>query len=105
MTEYNTDYNKEENEESTISIMEIIGLFIKHWKWFVLGLIVALGLAFIYLRYTTPVYEVTSSVILKDEKEAKANRMMTPYFIHCKRSYQRYRFIYRQSRDCGNGAE
>ena len=50
-----------------ISVMEIATLFIKHWKWILLGLLVALAVAFVYLRYTTPVYKVSSSVVLKEE--------------------------------------
>ena len=64
----------EENTEDTISIVEIILRYARYWKWFVLGLILALACAFLYLRYTTPVYEVTSSVILKDIKSTTGSR-------------------------------
>ena len=47
--------------------MEVASLFLKHWKWIALGLIVALMVAFLYLRYTTPVYNVTANVVLKEE--------------------------------------
>jgi capsular exopolysaccharide synthesis family protein len=50
-----------------ISVMEVASLFLKHWKWIALGLIVALMVAFLYLRYTTPVYNVTANVVLKEE--------------------------------------
>jgi len=58
-----------------ISIMEVASLFLKHWKWILLGLIVALMVAFLYLRYTTPVYNVTANVVLKDEKGARSMQM------------------------------
>ena len=56
-----------EEKEDLISVMEIVTLFIKHWKWIILGLLVALAVAFVYLRYTTPVYKVSSSIVLKEE--------------------------------------
>ena len=56
-----------EEKEDLISVMEIVTLFIKHWKWILLGLIVALMVAFLYLRYTTPVYNVEANVVLKEE--------------------------------------
>jgi capsular exopolysaccharide synthesis family protein len=56
-----------EEKEDLISVMEIVTLFIKHWKWIIVGLLVALAGAFVYLRYTTPVYRVSSSVVLKEE--------------------------------------
>ena len=58
-----------------ISVMEIATLFIKHWKWILLGLLVALAAAFVYLRYTTPVYEVASSVVLKEENSRRPSSM------------------------------
>ncbi len=69
MTDINTTPQgmQSEEKEDLISLMEIATLFIKHWKWIVVGLLLALAVAFIYLRYTTPVYEVASSVVLKEE--------------------------------------
>lgn len=69
MTEFNTTPQgiQGEEKEDVISVMEIATLFIKQWKWIVLGLLVALAVAFVYLRYTTPVYKVSSSIVLKEE--------------------------------------
>lgn len=39
-----------------------------HWKWFLVSLILCLILGFLYLRYKVPVYNVNSSIILKDSK-------------------------------------
>nr|HPR20938.1 polysaccharide biosynthesis tyrosine autokinase [Proteiniphilum sp.] len=64
-----------EEKEDLISVMEIATLFIKHWKWILLGLLVALAVAFVYLRYTTPVYEVASSVVLKEEGRSGPSAM------------------------------
>ncbi|MFA5651724.1 MAG: GNVR domain-containing protein, partial [Proteiniphilum sp.] len=64
--------NAGENNEETISIIEILLRFARYWKWFVLGIALALTIVFIYLRYTTPVYSVSSSIILK---EARTQRL------------------------------
>jgi len=64
-----------EEKEEFISVMEIATLFIKHWKWILLGLIVALMVAFLYLRYTTPVYNITANVVLKEEKNSRSLQM------------------------------
>src|SRR5690554_559107 len=58
----------EGNNEETISIIEILLRFARYWKWFVLGIALALVIVFIYLRYTTPVYSVSSSIILKEAR-------------------------------------
>jgi uncharacterized protein involved in exopolysaccharide biosynthesis len=62
-----TDMTDLANSE-TISIMEIVMRFARYWKWFVVGIGVALIIVFLYLRYTTPVYNVTSSVVLKEAR-------------------------------------
>lgn len=64
-----------EEKEDLISVMEIATLFIKHWKWILLGLLVALAVAFVYLRYKTPVYKVSSSVVLKEEGRSGPSAM------------------------------
>lgn len=68
----NTQPNSQNNSDETISIMEIVLRFARYWKWFVVGLIAAILIAFLYLRYTTPVYNVTSSIVLK---EANSQRL------------------------------
>jgi len=77
MTDINTTTQgmQGEEKEEMISVMEIASLFLKHWKWIVLGLIVALMVAFLYLRYTTPVYNVEANVVLKEEKSSRSMQM------------------------------
>ena len=71
MTDLNSvsqpDNNDLANSEA-VSIMEIVMRFVRYWKWFVVGIGVALIIVFLYLRYTTPVYNVTSSVVLKEAR-------------------------------------
>lgn len=50
------------------SLREILEEYLKYWYVFVLTGIIALVLAFIYLRYSTVYYETTASIIIKDEK-------------------------------------
>ena len=57
-----------EPDENEISLMEILFRYLKYWKWFMVSVVVAVLIAFVYFRYTVPVYNVTSTVILKDQK-------------------------------------
>ena len=57
-----------QQEADEISLLEILFKYLKYWKWFVVSIVVAVVIAFVYFRYTVPVYNVTSTVILKDEK-------------------------------------
>ena len=77
MIENNSNFQgvQGEEKEDLISVMEIATLFIKHWKWILFGLLVTLAAAFVYLRYTTPVYKVSSSVVLKEEGRRGSSAM------------------------------
>jgi uncharacterized protein involved in exopolysaccharide biosynthesis len=53
----------EQEEKSLIDFQKIYQTLILNWKWFVLSLIFCLGLAAIYLRYTTPIYQAYAKLI------------------------------------------
>jgi tyrosine-protein kinase Etk/Wzc len=65
-----SEQNDLENSES-ISLLEIVLRFARYWKWFVLGIVLALAGVFLYLRYTTPVYNITSSIVLKEARDQR----------------------------------
>ncbi|MFD2936756.1 GumC family protein [Spirosoma flavum] len=43
--------------------------YLKHWKWFVLSLLLAGAAAYAYLLYQTPIYKVQASLLIKDDKK------------------------------------
>jgi len=43
--------------------------YARHWKWFVLSAFVGLCMAFLYLRYTIPQYQASTTILVKDEKK------------------------------------
>ncbi len=51
------------------NIREQLDKYIVHWRWFVIAIIIGIGLAFLYLRYTIPSYEASTSILVKDEKK------------------------------------
>lgn len=50
---------------------ELVAPYVVQWKWFVLSVLVTLIVAFIYLRYADKIYQVNSSIILKDQNDQK----------------------------------
>ena len=65
-------YYESEEEEEKEQPIDILGLFFKYlsyWKLFLASLIICVILGVLYLKTTTPVYEVSSSVLLKDDKK------------------------------------
>ncbi len=58
--------NTQETKE--VPIRELIEQYTKYWYLFVLGVLIALTVAFFYLRYSTSLYQSQATIIIKDEK-------------------------------------
>ena len=54
-------------ESSSINLQLIYKTLVLNWQWFVLSVIVCLGLAFCYLRYATPIYQASVKLLIKDD--------------------------------------
>ena len=61
--------------EEQINIQEILFRYLIHWPWFVVSVIVFVALAWGYLRLTTPVYNISATVLIKDEKKGGGANM------------------------------
>ena len=57
-----------ENEEGGFDIQLVLGYLRANWLFFVLSVVVCLSLAFVYLRYATPIYNVSAKVLLQDSQ-------------------------------------
>ena len=62
---------QEQEEKSAIDFQLIYTNLILNWKWFVLSLIVCLGLGYLYLRYATPAFQASTKVLIKDDDDSK----------------------------------
>lgn len=58
-----------ETEDEKIDIQQLLFKYIIHWPWFVGAVLVCLIGAWIYLRMATPVYNISSTVLIKDDKK------------------------------------
>lgn len=69
MTEQTTSNNltPENPEEKPFNLYELIFKYLAYWPWFVVSVIACVVLAFVYIRYQAPVYNVTASVLIKEE--------------------------------------
>lgn len=63
-----TDTEVEYSEE--LNIREIIQPYLKKWKWFALCVIFGIALAIFFIKKTAPVYEMRSTVLIKDTKKS-----------------------------------
>lgn len=63
-------FSKQDEEgEQSINIAELAQQYLHHWKWFLLSVVLCLVAAFFYIRYTTPIYRATSTILVKDDRK------------------------------------
>ena len=58
-----------EQPEEQVNIQEILFRYLIHWPWFVISIIICIACAWGYLRLATPVYDITATVLIKDDKK------------------------------------
>ncbi len=54
------------NNEPTLR--EQIAIYLRHWPWFIITVLIAVTAAYVYLRYTIPYYQTSTSIIIKDSQ-------------------------------------
>lgn len=57
----------EEKEENMVH--QFVSKYLPYWPLFLLAIALGFGVAYVKLRYTTPIYEATATLIIKDDKK------------------------------------
>ncbi|MUH36580.1 polysaccharide biosynthesis tyrosine autokinase [Zobellia amurskyensis] len=60
--------NQNSNPNNSFDLKEILNTYTVHIKWFVLSVIVALIIAFLYIRYATPKFAVQTQIQILEDK-------------------------------------
>ena len=71
------ELDKEQEKEGVTSFFDFAALYrtvILNWYWSVLSLIIFGGIGAIYLRYTTPLYQSTAKLLIKDDDNGSSRR-------------------------------
>lgn len=63
----NIEFWQEKEEEFNLRLFLL--KYLRYWYWFAIALAIAISAAYFYLQYTTPIYKVTASILIKDEKK------------------------------------
>lgn len=73
-----TDFNEaQESKEENIDVKELLFKYLIHWPWFVGAVIACLIAAWVYLYMSTPVYNISATVLIKDDKKGGGAGMST----------------------------
>lgn len=58
-------------QEESVDLKMLFIKFFRYWYFFALTIFVALVIAFLFNKYTKPVYEVKTTVLVKDDRSSK----------------------------------
>lgn len=61
--------NKNSEQDNSINIREEIEKYLAQWYWFLICAVAFLSMAFFYLRYSTPIYKSTTTILVKDDRK------------------------------------
>ena len=73
-----TDFNEaQESKEENIDVKELLFKYLIHWPWFVGAVVACLIAAWVYLHISTPVYNISATVLIKDDKKGGGAGMLS----------------------------
>lgn len=59
----------EESKTDNKDLLRFIGRIVANWYWFILCGFIGFAVAFLYVRYSIPVYKITAKLIVEDDKK------------------------------------
>jgi len=68
-----------QQQEETIDIKKFIVRIIRNWYWFIISVTIAYAIAYIINFYTDPLYSVSGTLIINDEKKSTAELLMNTF--------------------------
>ena len=73
-----TDFNEaQKSKEENIDVKELLFKYLIHWPWFVGAVVACLIAAWVYLHVSTPVYNISATVLIKDDKKGGSAGMLS----------------------------
>jgi tyrosine-protein kinase Etk/Wzc len=64
----NNENTVEFSDNNEPNFREIFFRYFRHWKWFLLSLIIAICLDYVYIKLSTPQYKIETALLIKDNK-------------------------------------
>ncbi|MDN4013543.1 polysaccharide biosynthesis tyrosine autokinase [Chryseobacterium gambrini] len=58
--------------ETELNVRDIIQPYLKRWMWLIASVVLSVTLAYLYLKRQVPIFEVASTVLIKDSKSNNA---------------------------------
>ena len=72
MDNNNTQNNFNNTDEETIDLRKIFNYFIGNIHWFIISVVVTLGIAHVVNRYTTRIYNISTTILIEDNTKGSS---------------------------------
>ena len=66
----NKNYRPQDKDDQSFDLKSLVYIFLNHWYLFLICVVVALGLGWLYNHYKVPEYQVSSTVYIKDQQSS-----------------------------------
>jgi len=70
--------SKTANKPQVTDLRAVLTKYIYHWPLFILGLIIAGAGAYFYMHIVNPVYEISATILVKDDKKSPEDKPAVP---------------------------
>src|SRR5699024_5497943 len=70
MSDHNQPPLMQEEELQQEDIKRLVLQYLRYWKWFILGVFIAVVLAFLYIRFTPDIYHTDAELKILEEKSS-----------------------------------
>lgn len=58
---------KQDKKEEKVNLYALLFKYLIYWPWFVASIILFLALGYLYIRKSTPIYQINASVLIKED--------------------------------------
>ena len=73
----NENYNPQDiYQEEAVDYKALFFKFYRHWYFFVVTIFIALVIAFLFNKYTKPIYEVSTTLLIEDKSSTDAQSLL-----------------------------
>ncbi|CAN5543641.1 tyrosine-protein kinase [soil metagenome] len=79
--EYNGTRQKSIKQEDEFDFKKILSRFLQHWKIYILSVIIFVFLGLMYIRYSTPLYQVNAQVLVQDGQSSGSSSFLNSSMI------------------------
>ncbi|WP_248722977.1 polysaccharide biosynthesis tyrosine autokinase [Seonamhaeicola sp. ML3] len=62
------------NPSQSFNIKKVLSLYTKQWKWFLLSVLVCIGVAYFFMRAILPEYKAVAKIMILDDAESETGR-------------------------------